>query len=223
MKKRLSMVLLGLLMLTSACAEGGIEGNYGPYAKGTKQAQQFNPNDNDRFQSFNVDEIEQSAGQRYGFVRHSERSAAQSLQDEGTASYDKELMADSISKIAASLQDVEEAATLVTDEYVLIAYDTFSGEREEVADQVKKGALSFVPAHFNIVVADNPAFMPDIQRFASLSTPPEEHEETIEQTVKEMMTYPQGEPVDLDHDGEPDYDPLKKSENELNDREVENN
>ena len=134
---------------------------------------------------------------RFGFDHETRETALSAQKAGGYAIYDRPLMAQNISELAALNPGVNEVATLVTDQHVLMAYDTTSDNREEVATQVKKTALSLVPAYFDIYVSDNPGMIQEIEKFQGLSPLEPDYVTALDQTIDEMKTYPQGEDVDL--------------------------
>jgi hypothetical protein len=131
--------------------------------------------------------------QRFGYVRHQRETA---LPRGGTnpiiAVYDPELLADAISKLAVLIPDVEDVATLVTDQHILIAYETTSEDRDLTADQVRQTAVSCVPSFFDIYVSDKPEMISTIERFGNLSSRTENVHGVLEHTIEEMRQSPQG-------------------------------
>lgn len=63
---------------------------------------------------------------------------------------DREQLADIISRLSNQIPDVNDVSTLVTDEEVLIVYDSDTNNRNATADQVKRTALSIVPRYFHV-------------------------------------------------------------------------
>lgn len=111
-----------------------------------------------------------------------------------TPTFDRNQLADGVTRMVLNNKTVDEAATLVTDKYVLVAYDTPSDSREYVADQVKRSVLSIVPRYYHVYLTDNHAHFQDIERFQNLSPAAPHVDETIEQTIQEMQKdSPQGE------------------------------
>ncbi|UTR11625.1 YhcN/YlaJ family sporulation lipoprotein [Evansella sp. LMS18] len=200
MKKGSIKSMIGLLCLSFAVTGCGAENN-----AGGAQGQQF-----DLFQGYQQPDShfvinrransETDKYNRFGFDHQTRDTALSGQEAAGYAVYDKSLMAQTISQMAALNPYLNEVAVLVTDQHVLMAYDTPSEDREYVATQVKKTALSIVPAYFDVYVADNPGLIQDIKRFQGLSPREPEYAQTLEQTIEEMKEYPQGEDVDLNPD-----------------------
>ena len=91
----------------------------------------------------------------YGFVRH-QKSPVQGDQG-GTKHYsalDREQVANIISQLSTDIPNVNDVATLVTDQEVLIAYSTDTKNRNQTADQVKRTAMSVVPRFYHVYVTD---------------------------------------------------------------------
>ncbi|WP_280769408.1 YhcN/YlaJ family sporulation lipoprotein [Salipaludibacillus daqingensis] len=129
---------------------------------------------------------------QYGFQRHTKRSVAQGGGIPGYSVYDRSLLAESISEMAAVLQDVNDVGVLVTDQHVLIAYDSPSPDREAVADQVKQTAMSVIPAYYDVYVADDITLMDEIERFKGRSSKEQSQIGALHQTIEQMKEYPQG-------------------------------
>ena len=69
----------------------------------------------------------------------------------------REQVANIISQFSTDIPNVNDVATLVTDQEVLIAYKTDSKNRNLTADQVKKTAMSVVPRYYHVYVTDKKA------------------------------------------------------------------
>ncbi|UCZ52551.1 YhcN/YlaJ family sporulation lipoprotein [Bacillus shivajii] len=131
---------------------------------------------------------------RFGFERHTKKTAYAGQNAPDYATYDRSLLADSISKMATTIQSVEDCAVLVTDQYVLMTYETNgTDDRQLVADQVKKTAMSLVPSYYDIYVSDDPEMGAEIERFEGLSAKEPQYLDSLEETIEQMKRYPQGE------------------------------
>lgn len=129
----------------------------------------------------------------FGYVRHQKSPVpgdANVYSD--IPKLDREAVADLISKICTQIPNVIDVGTLVTDEEVLIAYDTDSKDRVLTADQVKRSALSVVPRYFHVYVSDDPEMMEQIERFGRLDADSRNVDQIITSTIKEMVKSPQG-------------------------------
>ncbi|PYZ92911.1 hypothetical protein CR194_14830 [Salipaludibacillus keqinensis] len=157
----------------------------------------------DQSQAINKEEVRSSDPYtQYGFQRNTKNSVRQEGSIPGYSVYDRSLLAESISEMAAMIKDVNDVGVLVTDQHVLIAYASNaqgSPEREKVADQVKKTAMSVVPSYFDIYVADSPEFMDEIERFKGSSSKNNTHAKALEQTIEQMKEFPQGQSTDSEN------------------------
>ncbi|WHY97271.1 YhcN/YlaJ family sporulation lipoprotein [Peribacillus simplex] len=109
------------------------------------------------------------------------------------ASIDREQLSDVISKLSVQIPNVNDAATLVTDEEVLVVYDTNAKDRTETADQVKRTAMSVVPRYYHVYVSDDyQTLAQDVENFSTLKSGSKGIDYTIEQTIKRMLKSPQG-------------------------------
>lgn len=155
----------------------------------------------------------------FGYVRQqkSPLPGDNRIYDQHIGLIDREEVADAISKLCITLPNINEAATLVTDEEVLIAYDTDSENRFEAADMVKKTALSLVPRWYHVYVSDNPRMMNDISRFGRLDANSGRVDSIINGTIQEMLKDPQGRPVDSGEDANGE---MYGEMNQGNDREI---
>jgi hypothetical protein len=112
-----------------------------------------------------------------------------------TPTIDREQLADIISRLSSQIPNVNDVSTLVTDEEVLIVYDTDTKNRNATADQVKRTALSIVPRYFHVYVSDNKALRQNIENYATQDTDSRGIENSINQTIKQMLKSPQGNKV----------------------------
>jgi virulence-associated protein VapD len=129
----------------------------------------------------------------YGFVRHQKSP----LMNDNTAndSYsalDREQVANIISKLSVNIPNVNDAATLVTDQEVLVAYHTDSKDRDSTADQVKRTAMSVVPRFYHVYVTDNKALMRDVENLANFDSNNKEARDSVNNVIKQMKKSPQG-------------------------------
>jgi len=116
---------------------------------------------------------------------------------------DRQVTAEAISRFAASIQGVENASTVVTGQEVLISYEVAPDsdiDRNEMADQVKRSALSVVPRWFHVYVTDDPSLRINVERLAQTNLTHADMKTSIAATIDLMReSSPQGYPVD---DGE---------------------
>ncbi|MGV3465983.1 MAG: YhcN/YlaJ family sporulation lipoprotein [Heyndrickxia sp.] len=133
----------------------------------------------------------------FGYVRQVKSPVpGQNIKYQDIYTLNREKVADSISKIAVTNPKVHDAATLVTDEEVLIWYKTDAkskADRNNVADQVKKTAFSIVPRWYHVYVTDNPTLRQYVENISYMKSSDANKERVIRQTVKMMLdSSPQG-------------------------------
>ena len=128
----------------------------------------------------------------FGFTRTNKTTVQGRNIANKTASIDREQLADMISTLSVQLPNVNDVATLVTDEEVLVVYDTDTKNRTETADQVKRTAMGVVPRYYHVYVSDDTTHAQDIENFATLESDSKGMDYTIEQTIKNMLKSPQG-------------------------------
>jgi ribosomal protein S17E len=152
----------------------------------------------------------------YGFVRHQKSP----LMNDNTANnndtaLNREQVANIISKYSSNIPNVNDVATLVTDQEVLIAYDTDSKDRSLTADQVKKTALSVVPRYYHVYVTDNKVLMRDVENLANTDSTSRNARSLINGLITQMKKSPQGNRASANED-ENGLTPDDKSFNRLN-------
>jgi Sporulation lipoprotein YhcN/YlaJ (Spore_YhcN_YlaJ) len=170
-------------------------------------------NVSDQNEIYNEEDMTDNRGtSRYGYVRHQKSPAGNDMNMyQKVATFDREKAADTISRLAVALPNINDVATLVTDEEVLIGYKTSEKNRMKAADQVKRTAMSVVPRYYHVYVTDNPRIMQDIENYSMVGSTTPNIEQSIENTVREMLKSPQGHKIS---DGE---NPNGEMKNELND------
>lgn len=131
----------------------------------------------------------------FGFVRVNRSMVYGKDNTTRSPSIDREQMADVVSQLAVQVPNVNDVSTLVTDEEVLIVYETDTKNRMETADQVKKTAFSVMPRYYHVYVSDNVALRQYIENYSIHNTGTGDIDHSIEQTIKEMKKAPQGRPL----------------------------
>jgi hypothetical protein len=129
----------------------------------------------------------------FGYVRHQKTGVmgADNMENAYQA-IDREQIADMIGRFSLMAQDVDDVSTLVTDEEVLIVYQTDSENRDQTADQVKRMAMSVVPRWFHVYVSDDTSLRNEVENFASLDTDSRDVDDLVDGVVKQMLKSPQG-------------------------------
>lgn len=149
----------------------------------------------------------------YGFTRYQRQEVDE--QQNPSPIFDYQVMSDAISRVVLTNDEISEVATLVTDQYVLVAYDAQADNEEYVADQVKRSAISIVPRYYDVVISNDPGHFEEISRFRNQSTNSANLRQSIEQTINEMKQSPQGE---YDEDTDQNVNLLEKKKERLMDR-----
>lgn len=137
----------------------------------------------------------------YGFVRHQKSPLMNdSTANDHYSALDREQVANIISQLSVDIPNVNDVATLVTDQEVLIAYDTDSKNRNMTADQVKKTAMSVVPRYYHVYVSDNKVLMRDVENLANLDSTSRNARNTVNGLIKQMKKSPQGQRMNSSED-----------------------
>lgn len=159
-----------------------------------RDGQPMNTNTGHRYDMYDArDENGNHDQSRFGYVRDQAEPVRNSQRyNENIAAVDYGEIANIINKMVVQLPAIEDSATLVTDEEVLIAYDSNSDDRELTADQVSKTGLSIVPRYYHVYISDNPEMIHEIERFRSLNVTSPRVDEILETTIKQMLKSPQG-------------------------------
>ncbi|MEO2073871.1 MAG: YhcN/YlaJ family sporulation lipoprotein [Bacillus sp. (in: firmicutes)] len=129
----------------------------------------------------------------YGFVRHQKSPIMNdNTANNGYTALNREQLANIISKYSVNVPNVNDVATLVTDQEVLIAYDTDTKDRNMTADQVKKTAFSVVPRYYHVYVTDNKTLMRDVENLANLDSNSRNSRHAVTELITQMKKSPQG-------------------------------
>lgn len=211
MRKALLAVALSTAATLAGCAQTAQDNNTDVYRR---SGNTINVTDrNDLYNENGVPNGDDTRMNNFGYVRHQKSpvSGDANLYN-NMPTFNRERAADLISKLCTQLPNVNDVATLVTDEEVLVVYDTDAKNRHQTADQVKKTALSVVPRYYHVYVADDPRLMKDIERFGRLDSNSRNIDQIIDTTIQRMLKYPQGRKLS---DGENENGEMI---NEMNDR-----
>lgn len=203
MKKPLLAAGLASFMMLGACgvnnAGESVDNNQGTLHKNGNTL-----NVRDREDLYNGDRninmLSDERAESFGYVRQQQSPIkGETISYKDMYTMDREQTADAISKLSVGLPEVNDASVLVTDEEVLIAYDTdvkTDKERSRVADQAKKTAMSIVPRWYHVYVTDNTALRRDIENISKMDAAMDGANDTIDRTIKLMKkSSPQGERV----------------------------
>ena len=202
---RKSLIILGICGLTAltACQNNNMatEGNdNGVYQRSgntlnvnTQRPELYNQNNNGN--NANGRNLRNTNGteNNFGYVRHQKSPiAGDRVSNVNYGTINREQLADMISGYCTDIPNVDDISTLVTDEEVLIIYHTDSDNRNMIADQVKKTAMSVVPRYYHVYVSDNTALRPYVENFATNSPNTKSVNTGLNKVIKEMLKSPQG-------------------------------
>lgn len=130
----------------------------------------------------------------YGYVRH-QKSPIMNDNNNHYAALNREQVANIISRFSTNVPNVNDVATLVTDQEVLIAYRTDSKDRNLTADQVKRTAMSVVPRYYHVYVTDNRSLMRDVENLSHLDSTSRNARNSVTRLIAQMKKSPQGAPI----------------------------
>lgn len=128
-----------------------------------------------------------------GFVRYTSEDLDVREDKNASVRIDRAKMADLITKLILQNDQFKEVATLVTDKYVLIAYDkSAEADAHIAADIAKKSSMSVMPSYYETYVSDNVTLMEDINSLQSSRTNMTSHKKSIDLIINEMKKSSQG-------------------------------
>ncbi|MFD2629003.1 YhcN/YlaJ family sporulation lipoprotein [Oceanobacillus kapialis] len=136
---------------------------------------------------------DEAMNDRLGYVHYTKDQVENNEQGDQEASIDRTQVANTISRLALTGEGLEQVATLVTDEEVLIAYEKSEAvDEKEAANIARKTAESVIPRYYEIYVSDNDSLIQDIQSLHNSRTTDKGYENTVDQIITEMKKSPQG-------------------------------
>lgn len=192
MKK--SIVILGLCSMTALAGCGADKDE----ARGDiyqESGNTINVN-NKRSELYNENGSKmKNVSEDFGYVRHQKNPMGRNNSNGHYEALDREKLANTISKLSTDLPNVNDVATLVTDEEVLVIYDTDTKDRNMTADQVKRTALSAVPRFYHVYVSDNKNLMKNLESHAQLDSDSRDVNSIVDKLIEQMKASPQGKPI----------------------------
>ncbi|MBO8156764.1 MAG: YhcN/YlaJ family sporulation lipoprotein [Bacillaceae bacterium] len=140
---------------------------------------------------------------RYGYVRYDKDQLNMEEEEQKIPMMNREYLANMITRTLLKYEQIEEAATLVTDQHTFIAYqaseiDTNTDGRD-IADMVTKTAASFLPSYYEIYISDQPNAYQDLQSLGNNTSIEEDSRPTIEKIIQRFKQAPQGENIYQDN------------------------
>ncbi|WP_077624940.1 YhcN/YlaJ family sporulation lipoprotein [Sediminibacillus massiliensis] len=184
MKKRIFLPsIMALTLMASGCGSKG-------HNLGGQNADEFG----EERTGPQTTETENDMTNRLGYVRYKQDEMNMDQENQQMVTIDRKKMADTITRMLLRHGDFEEAATLVTDEEVLISYSKPEDmDREKAASIAKKTAMSVMPGYFHIYVSDDPTSFRQIQSLKNSTTTDREYDNTLESIISDMKNSPQGD------------------------------
>ena len=180
MKQLTAFLLLIAVCIASGCSADESAAGGGKLQTNSNEPELYNPEASQDKTSF-------------GYVRHRKEGIQANSKPHEEYTINREQTADIIARMCTNIAEVDDVSVLVTDEEVLIVYDTESTDKQSSADQVMKTAFSIVPGWYDIYVTDNTFLRQDVENFATLNTHNSGIDQLLEHVIKEMGKSPQGE------------------------------
>lgn len=126
-------------------------------------------------------EVPTNSYKDYGFSRL-QKQDVDGKDGEFSLKIDKQEVSNFISYLVVKLPNIDDAATLVTDQEVLIAYQT-DGNKDLARKQVEKTAQSALPSYYHIYTSDD---MQSINNIEDLNKYGQLNDNQLEQKVQEL-------------------------------------
>ncbi|GGJ89916.1 putative lipoprotein YutC [Lentibacillus kapialis] len=134
-----------------------------------------------------------SGDNKLGYVRYTKEQVENETEKQHGVNIDRTALANMITRIILRNDGFAEAATLVTDNKTLIAYDKEDAlDKDKAADIANKTAVSILPGYFDVYVSDNAALIGDIQSLHNSSIEDNKYDNTINQIIEQMEHSSQG-------------------------------
>ncbi len=137
---------------------------------------------------------EENQNTQFGYVRYNQKQLDMDEEQNKVPQMNREEMANMITRTLLKLPDIEEAATLVTDEEAFIAFTKAEEvEIERAVDTVKRTAKSILPVWVDVYVSDNPAAYSDLQSYSNNNVKEAGDERGIKRLIRRFQKdTPQG-------------------------------
>lgn len=137
---------------------------------------------------------EENQSTQFGYVRYNQKQLDLDEEQNKVPQMNREEMANMITRTLLKLPDIEEAATLVTDEEAFIAFTKAEEvEIERAVDTVKRTAKSILPVWVDVYVSDNPAAYSDLQSYSNNNVKEAGDERGIKRLIRRFQKdTPQG-------------------------------
>ncbi len=197
-KSWLATTALTATMLVSGCAGNG-DGNEDALDMGDNN-NGYNNVGVDQDQSLNgsyqskKDDRNDARTDRFGYVRYTKDQVGDNEEEIRYGIMDREQVSDLITRYMLQGEGIKDAATLVTDSEVLVAYTPEdNADRNRTADMAKKNAMSVVPRYYEVYVSDQQNMYRELATLSNMRTSDREYRDSVESVIDQMKKSPQGE------------------------------
>lgn len=122
----------------------------------------------------------------YGYIEHSADDPAVLSSGYGAHMYiDRQLLADGVAQIVVGLQDVEQAAVLITDDECIIGYQG-TQDHDELREQVELSGLSLTPRWFKVYATSDIQLIRGIRNLANFQDA-QHTDDQIDQQIDQII------------------------------------
>jgi Sporulation lipoprotein YhcN/YlaJ (Spore_YhcN_YlaJ) len=131
---------------------------------------------------------------QFGYVRYNKSQLNTEEEKTKAPQMDREEMANIITRTLIKLPNIEEAATLVTDEHALIAYTPKKDDdREQAADIVRRTAEGLLPRWIDVYISDQETAYQELQSLSNNRVTEKDNTKAVESIIKRFtQNSPQG-------------------------------
>ncbi|WP_085505735.1 YhcN/YlaJ family sporulation lipoprotein [Thalassobacillus devorans] len=185
-----SILMSGILL--AGCTAKEEESTMERYGDQNQDRGALNGNAMDNYQDPIDQDGDGDLNDQLGYVRYDKSQ----IDPEGDyrIEINREETADMITKMVLTMDAINDAGTLVTDDEVLVAYKKADdADRNQAADMVKKTVLSLVPRYYEVYVSDQESSFKDIQSLSNTNISDENYDNVLENVITRMREAPQGE------------------------------
>lgn len=127
------------------------------------------------------------ADNKLGYVKYTKEELNNSTAEDKRLGIDRNETADNITRTILHNDLFSEAATLVTDQEVLIAYDkNEEADSDRTRNIAKQSAASMIPRYYEVYASDDNTLIKDIESLHNSSTSSDDYSKTLERIINEM-------------------------------------
>jgi len=201
-KTWLATTALTATIVVSGCAGNG-NGNEGAL-EGNNQNNGYNNLGFDQSQMLNTrkDNRNTVGSDQFGYVRYTKDQVGNDEDELRYGVIDREQTSELITRFILQGEGIKDAATLVTDTEVLVAYTPEGNmDSHNAANIAKKSAMSVVPRYYEVYVSDQQNMYRELATLSNMRTEDEEYRDSIESVIEQMRKSPQGDKMYNDETG----------------------